>query len=305
MSSYNNEKGSLKKLAGEWWHHLKWHLYVWPAMGLIGWLLKEFLWPAVHSFFVNDPAQFSGYASAHPLRLFASLVVLLGVGALFKIWAVIRPVLLREKQYAKMLEGIGLREFSDHGTEAKRSHDWGRCVAEIEGTKPSRLCILGATGWETFGSSQSPLHGLVKDFQGTVSILLLKPGSDGFKRRTKALNKNEANYRQEIEDSVQYCRKLKDEYGKSIEVRLYEDDPIWKMIFSDRYLWLQYYDPSDDVDNTPVYTLQTRAQATDSSLYYPLVKVFLRRWNDSQTIDGETFFKRTRRTASKSQQAAA
>jgi len=113
-----------------------------------------------------------------------------------------------------------------------------------------------------------------------VYILLLKPKSRGFEKRVTDLAKNENRYKEEIRDSITYCRDLVDTHKKSIEVKLYEDEPIWKMIFSDRYLWLQYYDPADDVDKTPVYTLQTRDSSTASSLYYPLVRVFQRRWNE-------------------------
>lgn len=254
-------------------------------MGLLSFILKDYLWPLIQNIRNPGSTQLGEYASAHPLRLVGALMCLASIGIGVKAWTLIRPILVREKQYAQMLEGIGLREFSDHDSENKRDQDWTRCVVEIENTRPNRLCILGATGWETFGSSQSPMHNLLRDFQGSIHILLLKPGSYGFKKRTAELNKNEDNYRQEIEDSIEYCRTLVQKYKKSIDVRLYEDEPIWKMIFSDRYLWLQYYDPNDDVDNTPVYTLQTRAHPTGSSLYYPLVKVFQRRWNDSNTMD--------------------
>ena len=273
-------------MMSEWWHHLKWHVYVWPAMGLLSFVLKDYLWLLVKNIRNPGSTQLGEYASAHPLRLAGGLVGLALIGIAVKAWKLIRPILVRERQYAHMLEGIGLREFSNHDSENKRGQDWDRCVAEIKNTRPSRLCILGATGWDTFGSSQSPMHNLIRDFEGSIHILLLKPGSYGFQKRTAELNKNEENYRQEIEDSIEYCRSLVEKYKKSIDIRLYEDEPIWKMIFSDRYLWLQYYDPKDDVDNTPVYTLQTRAQATDSSLYYPLVKVFQRRWNDAKSTDG-------------------
>ncbi len=287
MSYNNNEKkAGWRHLISEWLHHFKWHILVWPAFGFFTFVSQDYLWPLIQN--INNPGStpLGEYASAHPLRLAGVLVCLAIIGFAIKAWMIVRPILVREKQYAYMLEGIGLREFSSHDCDEKKRQDWDRCVSEIQGTRPTRICILGASGWETFGSPQSPMHILLRDFEGSISILLMKPGSYGFKKRTAELNKNEEAYRKEIADSIDYCRSLVVKYKKSIDIRLYEDEPIWKMIFSDRYLWLQYYDPKDDVDNTPVYTLQTRAQATDSSLYYPLVRVFLRRWNDAKSSDG-------------------
>jgi hypothetical protein len=282
--SYNQEEKKYSGLKGaftEWLHHFKWHVYVWPAMGLVGFLLKDYVWPLVKNFDQPTKSQLGAYASTHPLRVAGFLLFLAGIGIVFKVWGRIKPILIREKRYAEMLEGVGLREFSYHNSDEQRHLDWKRCVDEITKTRPNVLCILGATGWETFGSPQSPMHELLKNYQGSVFILLLKPGSSGFKRRITELNKNEDLFKSQIDDSISYCKELVNRHKKSIEVRLYVDEPIWKMIFSDRYLWLQYYDPDDDVDNTPVYTLQTRDSTTASSLYYPLVRVFRRRWNDS------------------------
>lgn len=291
MSLSDSGSTGLKKSLQEWIHHFKWHLYVWPAFGLLGWLLKSYVWPLILHLFGQESGPIGEYAATHPLRFVAFLLTLVLIGVLVKVWLLINPILLREKRYAQMLAGAGLREFGLHDTEARRELDWGRCVDEIESTRPSRLCILGATGWETFGSPQSPIHEVVKQFDGPIQILLIKPQSGGFLKRTSELNRNPVNYAKEIRDSVAYCRELVSHYKKQIEVRLYEDEPIWKMIFSDRYLWLQYYDPKKDVDQTPVYTFQTRAHESDSSLYYPLYRVFQKRWTDSRTHDAYAYFK--------------
>lgn len=270
-------KAGIRAYAAEWWHHFKWHVYVWPATGFVAYLLNIFIVPL---FSKPTHTGLGVYASTHPLRLAGGLLFLAFCGIAIQVWLKIRPILVREKQYAHMLDGIGLRELSYHDTDERRSSDWQRCVKEITDTRPNTLCILGATGWETFGSPQSPMHSLLREYQGRVHILLLKPSGNGFKRRTADLNKNEAAFKREIDDSISYCRDLVKNQNKSIEIKLYEDEPIWKMVFSDRYLWLQYYDPSKDVDKTPVYTLQTRDKPNATSLYYPLIRVFQRRWND-------------------------
>ncbi len=283
MSEGKQSKG-VRGFISSWWHHLKWHIAVWPAMGLIGFVLTNWLSPYFSGYWQHNKEALSGYAGSHPARVLGTLLVLAVIGLAIQVYRRVWPVLVREKRYALMLEGIGLREFSPHDSDERRTQDWDSCLVELNRSKPNVLCILGATGWETFGSPQSPLHDLLKHFQGRIHILLLKPDAAGFKKRTADLNRNEASYADEISSSVDYCKTLKGRYHKNIELKLYEDEPIWKMIFSDQYLWLQYYDPARDVDDTPVYTLQTRGAENQSSLYYPLIRVFERRWKEASSL---------------------
>lgn len=274
----------MKKIISEGLHHLKWHIAIWPIMGFLGYLLKTLVWPYLVALFGESGEHLTNYAGSHPWRFFGFLVLLACIGTIVEVWNRLKPILVREKQYAQMLEGIGLREFSLHNTDSARDADWRKCTYELERTNPQTLYILGGTGWDTFGSPQSPLHSLLKEFQGTVRILLLKPGADGFSKRINDLNRNPKEFERQINDSVSFCSTLIKDQNKSIEIRLYEDEPIWKMIFTDQYLWLQYYDPKKDVDKTPVYTLQTRDTELHSSLYYPLVRVFQRRWRLSDPV---------------------
>ncbi|MDD2776933.1 MAG: hypothetical protein PHU06_13335 [Gallionella sp.] len=264
----------------EYWHHFKWHILVLPAMGVVGWV-----WSKLHVIARPDNHNtWVAYLYEHPYR---ALVLCLFVCYItYQAYSVVLKVthaLMREKQYGAMIEGIGLHEFSHHADEVSKKNDWDKCVKEIEKSKSNFLHILGATGWETFGSPQSPLHKLLIKFDGQIRILLIKEGGEGFKHRTSVLHHNEEDYKREIIDTIAFCKKLKVDYGKEIEVRQYVEAPIWKMIQTDRYLWLQYYDPSNDVENTPVYTLQTRDTPMLSSLYYPLTRVFEKRWAEKTT----------------------
>jgi len=267
----------MKDFFNKWLHHLLWHIAVWPAMGILAYFLGS-----LHKAAVDSEKQNAWviYFYEHPYRVgFAIACIYIA----YKIIARLRSALIREKQYGVMLDGIGLREFSPHVKALDKTKDWDGCCKEISSSKPNSIQILGATGWDTFGSAQSPLHKLLLDFNGHIRILLLKEGQDGFKKRTNDLKRNETHYKTQIIDTLEFCKDLKTKYKKNIEVRQYCEEPIWKMILTDKYLWLQYYDPDKDVEDTPVYTLQTRNPPTLSSLYYPLTRVFEKRWGESTT----------------------
>ncbi len=113
--------------------------------------------------------------------------------------------------------------------------------------------------------------------------MLIKPRCDAFTIRAKALGLKEKDYEKEIKNTIAYCEQLSAK-GKSIIVKLYKQTPIWKMVFTENYMWLQHYKPDDHVDNTPVYTLF--ANEGETSLYFPLMDVFRKRWDydDNETV---------------------
>lgn len=244
--------------------HLLGHVATWPVIALIAGLYGKVSGS-------NDAV--TSYIAHHPVRTSVALILLGLVSALgYRAWKIVREyVRLRE-----IVNQAGLSGYWAHSTPDEKAADWTSCANEIGNSQTNDLRILGATGWETFGSPQSPLHKTLKDFHGEIKILLISPDCDTFKERARALHINEADYAQEIQDSIAYCAQLK-KLGKSITVKQYKQTPIWKMIFTNNYLWLQYYHPSKHVDNTPVYTFFSNKSHT--SLYHPLIDVFRKRWD--------------------------
>ncbi len=212
------------------------------------------------------------YISIHPGRITISLVVL---GVVLVVGARLNEVLKTYVRNREIISAVGLNAFWPHTTSGQKASDWKGCQALIEEAPPDNLRILGVTGWDTFGSEKAPLHDLVQNFKGEIRILLIMPGCDAFKMRALALGINETDYEQDVRKTLDVCSALKAK-GKSISVKLYKQTPIWKMIFTNNYLWLQYYKPDAHVDNTPVYTFFANKSGT--SLYFPLVDVFRKRW---------------------------
>lgn len=213
------------------------------------------------------------YAVEHPVRLFLFWFVAGATCVISFKWYRGKKEIGR---LTEIIEHTGVRGFLWHDDDKTlKADDWKSCAVTIENENPAELCILGLTGWDTFGKPSAPLHEVLKRYTGNINILLLDPDAQAFKNRATVLNINEQNYRKQVLDSLDFCKVLKSQ-GKSIEVRLYKRTPIWKMIQTNSFLWLQYYHPNRHVDDTPVYALFS--DKDHNSLIFPFRDSFKRRW---------------------------
>ncbi|WP_374086622.1 hypothetical protein [Methylomicrobium lacus] len=189
------------------------------------------------------------------------------------------------KQYLKLkniAEGIGVKGFYPHNTEQDKKQDWEALASGIASGSAKNLYILGLTGWNTFGSPSTPLHGVISQFKGTVNVLLLNPKSEAFKTRMIEIQANEKTHQSELINTLKSCHLLK-KAGINIKVTLYSHRPIWKMIFTDSYMWLQHYSKNNHVDDNPVYSFYKNDNGT--SIFLPLTEVFEKRLRDDGSIE--------------------
>lgn len=136
------------------------------------------------------------------------------------------------------------------------------------------LCL---NGWDTFGNSDSPLHEYLKTFRGEIKVLLIEPGCSERITRCQALNITEAKFKHDINESWDYIKDLK-RRGINVKLKLYSQKPIWKMIGTERILWLQHYDKFKHVEETMVYEFYKNIEET--SIYFPTMEVFYKRWEN-------------------------
>lgn len=148
-------------------------------------------------------------------------------------------------------------------------------------TKNAKTCnliyILGTTGWETFGDTNSPLHNALSKCKET-KIILLEPLSDIIKERAKSLNISVNNYKKEIYDSVKYLKKLKDIDGVQVELKMYKRKPLWKYIILGEYVWIQQYPKDRRVQSSPCYAFEHLATHLGETVYDHIYNQFLARW---------------------------
>jgi hypothetical protein len=184
----------------------------------------------------------------------------------------------------QIVRSSGLESFWPHTPDCK-GKGWDGCVEELKTSKPENIRILAFTGGSTFSNRNSPLYDVLNHHQGNIEILLAQPGTPVFTQRLSQLKERlgismdtlKRKCQDELEQSVQYCRELKETAPevKRIEVRAYNTEPIWKMVILSNYLWLQYYRPGQVNDDMPAYGIRKSA---DSSLACPLQRVFENLW---------------------------
>lgn len=181
-----------------------------------------------------------------------------------------------------LVQAVGISGFYPHTSKKEKRDDWKTCVARIRGHRAKDLRIMGATGWATFGAPESPLYKLLDEFDGEIKVLLMKadPSLSALVQRAKETGYKPDDYALEIRRSIDRLRQLKGK-GKNISLKCYTQMPVWKMLISNDYMWLQHYRNSRNVDDTPVYVFYSDGDE-GTSLFHALYSVWLKRWE----VDG-------------------
>lgn len=247
-----------------------WGLITFPAITLAVYLFGLITELAgIKSLDVNF---FTSYVDLHPYRIFIGSS-LIGV-------FVQNSYQLAKK--SKVLASFGAFSFSEKVDNDSQDKDWMQFRDRLD--KSANLSIFGATGYRTFKTRTSPLYEDLRNFNGTVSVLLLNPDSAAVKIRSSTVGMAEAEYKREINTTIKYLKKL-NEKRQNIVVRLYDCDPSWKMIVADGFMWLQHYSPDAHVHETPVYGLY--ANEANTSLFYLMMCEYRKIWNAKSTIEIE------------------
>jgi hypothetical protein len=257
------------------------------------------------AYWESSVLQAAPYFAKHPWRTFFTVLVLLGVIPFFKgfVKALAKkvenlffelfglknepaPNALTEESVVnsptQLALSAGLLSFSDHIGKKLKTEDWDQCRNNIKHAKDIR--IMGATGWDTFGSPQSPLYKTLAISKADVKILLLRddPNNNVVKVRSQELNYNTSIYVSDIQKSLLRLKDLKAaNSARKIEVRLYSSPLIWKMVICNTYMWLQHYWPNRNVEDTPLYTFFSDGGETPSSLFHPFYSEWQKQWDSA------------------------
>ncbi|MBS0249392.1 MAG: hypothetical protein JSR61_22500 [Proteobacteria bacterium] len=194
--------------------------------------------------------------------------------------------LVKEGEAAKALAteaGLGGRW--PHAKHEDGGAPWGDLCAEITRPENNILYILGANGIDTFGRPGSPLYSAMRQFPGTIRAILIRPNSDEVRGRSQAVGMDTYEYNSAIRTSVSRLRELKRQQH-SVEGRYYDGQLNWKLIITNRTIWVQYYLPgAGHVDSTPVWRLDSTA--SEGSFYRYFYLEFDRIWRRCQTFPME------------------
>jgi hypothetical protein len=274
----------MKNRLKELWHHLKWHVATYPFFAAVPYLIE-----VISNGKTTKEATslvFYGIKAAvvdNPTLIAVPVIAAVCLRQCYKLYKYAARSLNRLALLEQTVRNVGIRSFSHHAEDEKKEN-WDLCKSELMKSS-SHLCIMGAGGYETFSGPGMPLHEFLKTATCAVRILLLDPTSDAFSQRCTTTRTSEEIYRNWIYTSIEYCRELEKKRNASVEIRLYSDYPIWKMIFNEEYMWLQWYAHDKDIHESQVYHLQSAARVNRTSLYYPLASVFQRRWQRGKPVN--------------------
>ena len=237
----------------------------------------------------NDRFHISHWASkvveffdAYPFHLFLVPITVMMIYSIITclFWGDSQQVSGEINEKDVLVESFGALMFSERAGQEQQKSDWQFFLQLIKEENPSTIRILGASGCETFSQEHSPLHDLVKSFSGgSMQILMLDSDSPCILDRAKSINVKVSDYRSETKRSLSYLKKLR-ETKESLSVKLYSHLPNWKMVLTDKYLWLQYYSSENHVEDTVVYMVYKNND--NQSLYTPFLYEFNRLWEAAQ-----------------------
>jgi hypothetical protein len=148
----------------------------------------------------------------------------------------------------------------------------------------AHLYILGSSGWDTFGSQESPLHQALLTCNH-VEIILINPMSEELAHRVRDLSDvNLDEYRNQIYRTIDFLKDKRNEGNNPdrILLRMYSSYPMWKYIILGRYVWLQQYPANKHVKDSPCYAfhrIENNKHGHTAGMYDHVFAQFKRRWD--------------------------
>lgn len=203
--------------------------------------------------------------------------------------------------YKSIGESCGIEGIHPLKTAEEKKAGWEACVEKIGVVRYDTVRIAVFTGASTFTtlptqdnteSHQAPLRKALDDHEGRLEILLMQPDCDAWKQCigefAKRNKPKEEVFRQELRTAYQaayeFCNTLADKPWyelMSIEVRVYDRPPLWKMLIMGQYIWLQHYARGAPVDGLPAYVVR---RGVKGGMAYALQSVFDYRWKNSSVV---------------------
>jgi hypothetical protein len=181
---------------------------------------------------------------------------------------------MRDRALAAAATGAGLVSFFPR--RARGAERRIRQLKEEQGTGRT-IMVMGSSGASTFVDQVGDLSSVLDKCVG-AKILLVNPCSQEASQRIQAIDHPKytlAAFRDEVRQSIALLKRLK-AMGKTVQLKLYADPPLVKMVILGDYLWLQHYHADVDVQTMPEYVLKHNRKA--HGLYSLCTHYFEQRW---------------------------
>lgn len=225
------------------------------------------------------------------LKNFSRLSIGIDVAIILLIIFVAYRFYMIGKERLQLLNSSGLFYFGKNVSYTDRLKNEKLLLENIKNSRT--IQIIGATGYNTFARDDAHGKAILRDAlekaEGEIKILLMHPDERFTKMRAQCLSVPYDTYRNEFLNSLRFLKELKNK-GKNINLKLYSQKPIWKMIILDNFLWLQYYHSHTHVEKMPVYGISNSSMRGEYNLFSPLYAVFEKKWlhDGNPTFDFNT-----------------
>jgi len=139
------------------------------------------------------------------------------------------------------------------------------------------LDLILASGMDTI-SFNCFLNKTIEETKAKIRILLLKPDCEAAEGRAKRIGILPNIFKTRIKENIMFLENIQRE-NKDLQFRLYEDDPIWKIIEinNSKMFVLNYQSPYISMD-TPCSFYQI-LENNSNDIYYTYKKYFESLWN--------------------------
>ncbi len=184
----------------------------------------------------------------------------------------------RDRMLAETALGAGLVSFFPRpGIDARRRI---QTLKDEQGNGRS-VMVIGSSGAGTLVDQVGDLSSIL-DTCLEAKILLVNPFDAQARTRIQALAHPASPYptfREEVRQSIALLKRLK-AIGKVVQLKLYADAPLVKLVIWGDYLWLQHYHANLERQTMPEYVLQRNRK--EQGLYTFYAQYFLQRWESPE-----------------------
>lgn len=128
--------------------------------------------------------------------------------------------------------------------------------------------------------SSLPFRTLLNEIQKTnikIRFLLFDPNSENVERKAKDESDSPEAWKRDISATIERIKELINKYPNNIELHIYSEFPIWRIMFIDESSAIVHYFPSGKQGpESPQLIVDKR----ENSLFEPLFKEFNEIWNN-------------------------
>jgi hypothetical protein len=185
---------------------------------------------------------------------------------------------------------IIIRQYELAGITSVYKPNYITTVKALEKTESS-FCFLGVSAKSTADNKEVEKQFLrLQNHSGyEIKFLLMSPSAtDNIKARAKDENADYKAWILHMKSSLLSLQKIAESHNLNIQIRLYDEYPLWRMIVIDKKrVFLNYALPNIKINSSPLIKMTNK----DNALCNTFIRRFDLLWDDQSTVALENWLK--------------